>query len=382
MIFFQYNKKHKSKFKCTLSVTLFHHYNLIFILLLIIYQSIPVDALGLVPSIYCGLKTCYDILSVNRDSTKNEIKKAYRNLSQKLHPDKFISALNSNKITKEEYEEIEIKFRTINIAYETLKSEASKEDYNHYLDHPEDRYYNYYRYYSNKYKPNVDVRLVILGFLLCWSIFQWSGWTSSYNQVIFYMQKDNKYRMQAKRIAIEKKLLDEDGKLSKKLRRTEFKNPDLAKKEVERILKSIIEQNVDVRGGYGKPKITDVAIFQVIFLPKYIYEFIKSKYMWWYRRKILKVELNESEKWTLIQKNLKCKSLVEFEYLKDKKGLELWNNECWDADKCEVFQAKLKEEQRLKDAESGSAKQYRRYIKKHGTGKMTFNENDDGEWED
>merc|ERR1711862_654405 len=127
------------------------------------------------------------------------------------------------------------------------------------------------------------------------------GWTNSYNQVVLYALSDNEYRLQAKKLAIERGDLEADGKIKKSLRRKpEFKNPNDAKAEVERILKEIIEENVDIKGGYGKPHWTDVAIVQFCCLPKYFFEFLKFKINWWYRRNILKVELNEEEKWVMI----------------------------------------------------------------------------------
>jgi DnaJ-class molecular chaperone len=60
----------------------------------------------------------YDILGINEKSTKDEIKKAYRSLSLKYHPDK---TQNDSELTK--------KFQKINEAYETLGNEEKKEEY-------------------------------------------------------------------------------------------------------------------------------------------------------------------------------------------------------------------------------------------------------------
>lgn len=353
--------------------------------LLLLVSQVSAD-IGLVDSIYCGLETCYETLGVTRDTDKKETRKKYKALSLKNHPDKFLNAKNNGDITEEEFIAIEKRYAIINVAYDTLKDEEKKTDYNHYLDHPEDRYYNYYKYYSNriKSKVTVDVKLVVVGFLLAWSLFQWVGWQNAYSQVVLYALQDNKYRLQAKKLAIQKGLLEEDGKIKKSLRRKpEFKNPNDAKKEVERILKEIIEDNVDIKGGYGKPHWNDVAIVQVGLLPKYVYLWGLSKCTWWYRRKILKAELNDDEKWVMIERNMECRSTVEFEYLKDKKGDDLWKNECWDKEKCSAFMEKTKEQERIKNIDSGKAKQIRRFLKKNGgENRMTFNENDDGGWEE
>ena len=57
----------------------------------------------------------YRILGVSRNATDDEIKKAYRNLSRKYHPDANIGAPNP--------EEIEEKFKEIQQAYHQIMSE-------------------------------------------------------------------------------------------------------------------------------------------------------------------------------------------------------------------------------------------------------------------
>ena len=65
----------------------------------------------------------YEVLGVGENSDENEIKKAYRNLSLKYHPDR-------NK-TDEALE----KYKLINEAYETLGDEELRKKYNHQLKH-------------------------------------------------------------------------------------------------------------------------------------------------------------------------------------------------------------------------------------------------------
>lgn len=63
------------------------------------------------------MSTYYDILEISSDSSESEIKRAYRKLSIKYHPDK-----NPDKTSKE-------KFQEIKEAYETLKDPDLKEKY-------------------------------------------------------------------------------------------------------------------------------------------------------------------------------------------------------------------------------------------------------------
>jgi len=60
----------------------------------------------------------YKILGVSKDSSEEEIQKAYRNLARKYHPD-----LNQGDKVSEK------KFKEINEAYEVLGDKNSREKY-------------------------------------------------------------------------------------------------------------------------------------------------------------------------------------------------------------------------------------------------------------
>ena len=67
-----------------------------------------------------NLPDYYEILGVKKDASAEQIKKSFRELAKKTHPDK----------TKENSEEEMIK---INKAYEILSDEKSKEKYDRYF---------------------------------------------------------------------------------------------------------------------------------------------------------------------------------------------------------------------------------------------------------
>jgi len=67
------------------------------------------------------MKDYYEILGVSRKATLNEIKKAYRKLARKYHPD-----LNPNDKRSEQ------KFKEINEAHETLKDPEKRKQYDTY----------------------------------------------------------------------------------------------------------------------------------------------------------------------------------------------------------------------------------------------------------
>ena len=70
-------------------------------------------------------KSHYEVLGINRNATQDQIKKAYRKLARKYHPD----------VSKES--DAEEKMQTINVAYDTLSNEEKKAEYDFQLDHPE-----------------------------------------------------------------------------------------------------------------------------------------------------------------------------------------------------------------------------------------------------
>lgn len=65
-------------------------------------------------------KDFYDVLGVSRDASQKEIKKAYRKLSKKYHPD-----LNDS-------EDAEEKFKEVSEAYETLSDESKRSSYDQF----------------------------------------------------------------------------------------------------------------------------------------------------------------------------------------------------------------------------------------------------------
>lgn len=70
-------------------------------------------------------KNHYEVLGITRHATADQIKKAYRKLARKYHPD----------VSKEA--NAEEKMQAINVAYDTLSHEQKKTEYDFQLDHPE-----------------------------------------------------------------------------------------------------------------------------------------------------------------------------------------------------------------------------------------------------
>ena len=120
---------------------------------------------ALIDGLYCGRENCYDLLNVTRAANKQEIVKAYRSLAKKYHPD-----MAKTNADREIYTE---KFRGFANAYEILKDEETRTDYDRMLDNPDQFYTHYYRYYRHRYAPKVDVRIVLVVFISVISAIQY-----------------------------------------------------------------------------------------------------------------------------------------------------------------------------------------------------------------
>ena len=69
------------------------------------------------------MKSLYEILGVNANSGKDEIKKKYRELAKKYHPDRMVNASEKEKT------EAEKRFREINDAYTILSDDEKRNEY-------------------------------------------------------------------------------------------------------------------------------------------------------------------------------------------------------------------------------------------------------------
>ena len=96
--------------------------------------------------IYFQVSDYYEILGLGKDATQNEIKKAFRNLALKYHPDK-----NKNS------EDSKHKFMQLIEAYEVLSDQNSKAKYDHSLFNKRFLNKNEYVYNSEfKWVPSAD----------------------------------------------------------------------------------------------------------------------------------------------------------------------------------------------------------------------------------
>ncbi|XP_054162583.1 dnaJ homolog subfamily C member 25 homolog [Oppia nitens] len=310
--------------------------------------------------LYCGRDNCYDILGVTRQSPRDEISREYRKLARKWHPDVH-KGEEAKQIATE-------KFRQLANAYEVLREEESRRDYDYMLDNPDEMYAHYYRYYRRMYTPKVDVRIVIVVTITVISGFQYYAMHSRFKEAIDYFLTVPKYRLKAQEIAKTDGLIDNSAANRKKNR---FRNKDDIKIEEENILRKIIEEKMDIKGGYQKPSYKNVLWIQLIFLPYTITMYLIWYFRWIWKFTINKEELGDEEKKYIIRKYMSL-SQLQWEALSDDEIEEYMIDELWMKDKFDVWKKNKDDETKAQMAESSSYKRYRRYMRKGGPGQMTF----------
>ncbi|KAJ8971370.1 hypothetical protein NQ317_016565 [Molorchus minor] len=311
----------------------------------------------LLEGIYCGKENCYDVLEVTRDSTKSEISKNYRKLAKQYHPD-LHRTFEAKEIAQE-------RFKEIANAYEILKDEESRMDYDYMLDNPDEYYAHYYRYYRRRVSPKVDVRIVLIVTISIISAVQYfSGW-QRYDTAIKYFATVPKYRNRAVDIAKQDGLLS-DNKKAKGKNKT-------SKEETESIIRKVIEDKMDIKGAYAKPQLSDVLWVQLIIFPYTIVKYIYWYVSWFWRHTILKQPYSEEEKLYLVRKYLKM-GQHQFDSQEDEKKQEYLHKKLWIKENFDEWFVEEEENAKKQLAESNRYKQYRRYMKNHGVGRMTFDD--------
>lgn len=322
----------------------------------------------LLEGIYCGKENCYDVLGVTRTSTRTEIAKAYRKLARKYHPDMYRDPADKK--------EAETKFKAVATAYEILKEDESKTDYDYMLDNPQEYYAHYYRYYTRRVSPKVDVRLVVIVTISIVSIIQYYIAWERYNSAIRYFLTVPKYRNKAMEIVQQREangtlksatITNKKEKGKGKLSKAE------QKEELEKYIKEIIEENLDIKGSYAKPKIIDVLWLQIILLPITV-----SKYLFWYtcwtiKFSILKREYGLEEQLYLIRKNMKMGE-NEFNALDEKNINEYLQLKLWEKDLFNEWKIVQEEELKASLADNAKYKAYRRYMKNRAPSRMAFDD--------
>ncbi|XP_048858972.1 dnaJ homolog subfamily C member 25 [Brienomyrus brachyistius] len=321
------------------------------------------SATALIEGLYCGTKICYDVLGVTREATKLEIARAYRQLARRYHPDRFRVDASLEGETRESAQQ---KFLLLATAYETLKDEETRRDYDNMLDHPEEYYRHYYAYYRRRLAPKVDIRIVILVTVCAISVFQYYSWWSSYTEAINYLSTVPKYRLQATELAKQQGLLNKTKKGRNKRSKEELRE------EEEEIIRDIIKNKIDIKGGYQKPNVLDILLCQMVLFPYYACAYVVWYCTWVYRFNICREEYGHAEKLYIIRKYMKM-SQAQFDSLEDHQRNTFLERQLWIKENYQVYKEEQEEEMKVKMATDPRWKRYRRWMR-NGPSRMTFTE--------
>lgn len=109
-------------------------------------------------------KNYYETLWISKSATNEEIKKAYRKLAMKYHPDK-------NKWDKES----ENKFKEINEAYETLSDDKKRKNYDTFWNAWNFSWWNPFSWWNYSYSSTSGIDIEDLFWNFWWWWFQ-SSW--------------------------------------------------------------------------------------------------------------------------------------------------------------------------------------------------------------
>uniref|UniRef100_U5ETT1 Putative molecular chaperone dnaj superfamily n=1 Tax=Corethrella appendiculata TaxID=1370023 RepID=U5ETT1_9DIPT len=314
----------------------------------------------LLEGIYCGKENCYDVLGVTRDATRNEISKNYRQLARKHHPD-----THKTDEAKRENEEI---FKKIATAYEILRDDESRTDYDYMLDNPDQYYLHYYRYYRKRVAPKVDVRLVIFVTVSIISIVQYLSAKQRYESAINYFMSVPKYRNKAMEMLHQQQSSGNNNNKNKgrnKLSKAE------QKLETEKEIRKIIIENMDIQGSYAKPEIVDILFIQIIIFPYTFVKYLIWYFSWIWNYTILGKEYGREEKLYIIRKFMKM-GHYQFNAIENEKKEEFLYRKLWIKENYKEWKHEQEEEMKKQMADNPRYKAYRRYMKNHGPGRMTF----------
>lgn len=312
------------------------------------------EAVNLMEGLYCGKENCYDVLGLTREATKAEISRTYRQLARKSHPD-----MHRGEQAKQE---AEVEFKRVATAYEILRDDEARTDYDYMLDNPSHYYAHYYRYYRRRVAPKVDIRLVLGVTISVISAIQYFSAWQNYETAIKYFMTIQKYRNRAMDMATdEQKAFQRNKRISKAQQ----------KEETEKLIRKIIEEKMDIKGAYAKPEVKAILWVQLLISPYTLVKFTVWSLRWLWLFTILGKPYGEQEKLYLIRQHMKL-GQHQFDGLEEHEREEYLELELWKKENFREWKHEQEEEKKKELAESARYKQYRRYMKNHGPGRMTF----------
>ncbi|XP_047310929.1 chaperone protein dnaJ 50 [Impatiens glandulifera] len=270
-------------------------------------------------SIYCDEDDCYDLLGVTQSANSSEIKKSYYKLSLKYHPDKNPDP-ESKKL-----------FVKVANAYEILKDEATREQYDYAIAHPEEVFYNTARYYQAYYGHKSDPRAVLVGLLLVLSLFQYLNEWTRYNQAMDMVKKTPAYKNKLKALELER-----NGGVATK------------KKGHKQIEKKVVDEDISKEldlqiKGAEKPSLWDLLCVRFILLPYTLGKLLLWHSCWLWRYNIRKAPYSWEDASYLTRRSLRVR-LDAWKSMDESTQEDLIQRRLWEKDNLEEYLLEIRKE--------------------------------------
>ncbi|ONI10087.1 hypothetical protein PRUPE_4G026200 [Prunus persica] len=216
------------------------------------------------------------------------------------------------------------------VKLQILKDEATREQYDYAIAHPEEVFYNTARYYQAYYGHKTDPRAVLVGLLLILSAFQYLNQWTRYNQAVDMVKKTPAYKNRLRALELERS----GGTANKK------KSNKQMNKKVEEDLGNELELQIK---GAEQPSMWDLLVVRFILLPYTIGKLLLWCGCWFWRYRVKQAPYSWDDASYLTQRSLNA-PLDAWRNLDDSRKEDLIHKRLWEKSNLENYLAEMRKE--------------------------------------